>query len=619
MGCGYSCLDGDDSVLLDYPAGKRIKHGPGCFTFCCATPTKLKKITLTDTQFIKVEHMDLGPNDDQDIIEVIEGPCLYEQDDPYAKVSKVYNKVNLKNNEYIVVTNEKTGDKKSIHGPKLFTPGPYDEFDKKKSKPNLSDTQYIIITFTETGKKKVLKGPSLYDVGPYEECSNVMDMIVLNDTDYVYIVHTDTGRIDIVEGPGKVTPGPYDNVSEIHKKIVLQHDEYTKIVDSNTGIIRVEKGPATVVLKQYENKIDDINKAIEVNEHTAIYILDTGSGEYDLIQMDKGGKPFMFFPSPFEQIIEKREKIRLEEKQAMVIVDRDGQYIIMRGDTDNRSFFLPPYCNILEQEWSDDLQKNHDKIRKVSRFDLRPQYMDFEFLIRTKDNVEIFLDLNFYWQIIDIHKMINTTEDAPEDICKHAQSQILQSISLVDMKEFMESFNAIVQDAVSKDDDFYSSRGVKLLRIEITGRRCKDDETERNFQDIIKEKTDRIKNLEKEEGRNEVKKEKLKGEVDQEKIQGEIISVKRGYMRNEAAADGEAEADHIANFLCNLPDDITYEQKLQIYYDKQNTERLKLLSTSGTSLYVTPEDVDLKIMNMNYQKDDNYKKGDDVIIPIDNK
>ena len=617
MGSCWSCLDGDESVLLDYPAGKKIKHGPGCIPFCCATPRKIRKLTLTDTNYLRVEHMDQGDNDDQEIIEIVEGPMLYEQNDPYAKVSRVQHKVNLKKDEYVVVIDEKTGDKKSIYGPTLYTPGPYEQVNDIQKKPKISDTQFIVITDDESGKKYVLKGPKLYKPGPYEKCSKVLDMIVLNDTDYVYVTHTDTGKIDIVEGPTKLTPGPYDKVSQLNKKIVLKHDQYVKIVDENTGVIRIVKGPATVVLKQYEKTLNNSKqKAIEVNEHTAVYILDTQTGEYDLAQIGDDKKPFMFFPSPTEDIIEKRDKIRLEEKQAMVIVDRDGRYTIMRGDSDNRAFFVPPYCHTLEQDWSDDLEKNHKKIKKVSRFDLRPQYMDFEFLIRTKDNVEIFLDLNFYWQILDVHKMIMTTEDAPEDICKHAQSQILQAISLVDMKEFMESFNAIIQQAVSKDDDFFSKRGVTLLRVEITGRRCADDDTEKNFQEIIKEKTDRIKNLEKEEGKNEVKKVALKGEVEQETIQGDIISVKRGYMRNEAAADGESEADRIANFLKNLPENLTEEQKLEIYFDQQNTERLRLLSQSGSHLYVTPKDVDLRIMNMNYHNEGENKP---VVIPIDDK
>ena len=44
--------------------------------------------------------------------------------------------------------------------------------------------------------------------------------------------------------------------------------------------------------------------------------------------------------------------------------------------------------------------------------------MDFEFLVRTADNVEIILDVSIFWQIIDLYKLVLITEDPPQDICK---------------------------------------------------------------------------------------------------------------------------------------------------------------------------------------------------------
>lgn len=44
--------------------------------------------------------------------------------------------------------------------------------------------------------------------------------------------------------------------------------------------------------------------------------------------------------------------------------------------------------------------------------------MDYEFLVRTADNVEIILDVSIFWQIIDLYKLVLVTQDPPEDICK---------------------------------------------------------------------------------------------------------------------------------------------------------------------------------------------------------
>ena len=44
--------------------------------------------------------------------------------------------------------------------------------------------------------------------------------------------------------------------------------------------------------------------------------------------------------------------------------------------------------------------------------------MDYEFLVRTKDNVEILLDVSIFWQITNLYKLVLATQDPPEDICK---------------------------------------------------------------------------------------------------------------------------------------------------------------------------------------------------------
>jgi regulator of protease activity HflC (stomatin/prohibitin superfamily) len=47
--------------------------------------------------------------------------------------------------------------------------------------------------------------------------------------------------------------------------------------------------------------------------------------------------------------------------------------------------------------------------------------MDYEFLVRTADNVEIILDVSIFWQITDLYKLVLVTQDPPEDICKFYQ------------------------------------------------------------------------------------------------------------------------------------------------------------------------------------------------------
>ena len=615
MGSGFSCLDRNQYLHLDYPAGKAIKQGPGVKWYCCASANKHDKLTLTETEYVVIKHLDAGEgggddDDNKDVYEIVQGPCLLEVTDAYAEVGKKKKKVNLTKDQYVLVTDSKTGEKRVEKGPILFTPGAYEVVSDIKDKIQLSDTQYIIVSDLETGKKVTKIGPLLYTPGPYKKISSVKDMIVLNNTDYVYVTHTEQGKIAILEGPQTFAPKPYDKISKVMQKIVLKKDQYIKIVDNDTGVVRVEKGPATIILKAYEKKVSDIKKAYEINEHSAVYVFNHDDGSYELVQM--ADKPFMFFPSPTQDVIENRERIRLEQHEVMVIVDKDGHYTFMSGTEGNGSFFIPPYCHALEQEWSTDLQKSHEETTIIKRFDLRPSYMDFEFLIRTRDNVEITIDLNFYWQITDIKKMVSITSDAPQDICKHAMSQILSESSRKDMKDFMESFNEIIQGAISKDDVFYTDRGVVIHKVEITERKCKDESTEKIFHDIIKEKTNRIKNLEKQEGENEVRLRELEGEIEAEKLKGKKLQVTKSFTREEATNDGQADGDRIKNFVETLPDNLSIEDRMRVYYDLQNTERVKCMTNMKGTIYLTPQDMDMKIINHNFNKEGNF-------LPIDNE
>ena len=614
MGNCVSCLDADEYVLLDFPAGREIRHGPGITAYCFANGKKFKNLRINNDQYIEVKHL-VPDQVTGNLIEIISGPALHKINDPYATISELKAKIRLTIDEYIIVK-DINGVMMTIEGPTLYTPRANDQWSPIQKKIKLNATQYVVLTSEIDGKRTVLIGPLLYSPKPLEHASVIMDMIVLNNTDYIYVTHTDTGKIDIAEGPMKFTPGPYDGISDINQKIILKNNEYIKIVDNNTGIIRVVTGPATIVLKPFEHALGDITKAHEINDLEAVYIFDTTTGAYELITQHG-----MFVPTGVQNFIEVRKKIRLELNEAMVIIDKTGKYIIIRGNDNTSAFFLPPYCNILEQNWTNNPEKfNGISLPKISRFDTRPQYMDFEFLIRTKDNVEIFLKLNFYWQIIDVHKMITNTHNCPYDICIHAQSEILSSISRVDMDKFMESFNEVVHNAISDDNSFYDVRGVKLIRVEITGRRCKDTDTEKNFQEIIKKKTDRIKNLEQQHGSNEVRLAEIQGQIEQERLTGELVSVKNGYIRRESSQMGESQGARVSNFLDHLPRELSIDQKMLIYLDTQNTERVKdVTHTPGLKLYVTPKDLDIKMINVNYPEsnDKNDKKKHNIPLLLD--
>ena len=183
----------------------------------------------------------------------------------------------------------------------------------------------------------------------------------------------------------------------------------------------------------------------------------------------------------------------------------------------------------------------------------------------------------------------------------HTRSEILSQVSVYNMKEFMELPNTQLIGSVNSEDNdsFFESRGVNVIRVEILQKRCKDSEIQKVFKQIIDEKTNRIKKVEKQEADNEIKLCDLHGQIDAEKLQGTLLKIKKENERQENQADGVAEGSRIQNFITNLGEEIPLEKRLQIYLDVQNTKRLDILSKSNTTLYLTPKEVDTKVVNIN--------------------
>ncbi|CAF2150150.1 unnamed protein product [Rotaria magnacalcarata] len=584
FGCCIA-IDHDESIVLNKPTGKEIRNGPGWFCFPNWWEARVvKSIALQNNQFIIVKHV-IDPNDT--------GKSHSQHDMPLKKRITTTEKDDLLNDSEMKLI-------EIIRGPQIYKRrNPYDQISEVKSMLNLSSTQYVIVTDKGTGVKRVECGPQLFCPRPYDEIGEIQNMYNLSSTQYLIVTDQSTGERSTVSGPKLFLPKAYDQISPIYSYVVLNHTQYCRIIESRTGVMRIEKGPKTFALGPYEAlmRIDnhDIFDIINIDTENAVLVKNLDTGLDELITT-----PQKFIPSFTQKFMEIRNLIKLAPYENMILIDKDGQHILKNGMKD-KSFFIYPYQQIYMQQWSNDLKKDHRSTVQVDRFDTRNQYMDYEFLVRTADNVEIILDVSIFWQITDLYKLVLVTQDPPEDICNHTRSEILSQVSKYNMKEFMELPNSKLISSVNSDnnDSFYESRGVNVIRVEVLQKRCKDPEIQKIFKQIIDEKTNRIKNIEKQEAENEIKLRDLNGQIEAEKLVGTLLKIKKENERQENQADGIAEGSRIQNFIANLGDDMPLEKKLQIYFDVQNTKRLDLLSQSKTTLYLTPKDVDTKVINLN--------------------
>merc|ERR1712196_245724 len=215
--------------------------------------------------------------------------------------------------------------------------------------------------------------------------------------------------------------------------------------------------------------------------------------------------------------------------------------------------------------------------KKMTVFDSRPWYMNYEFVVRTHDNVELLLSISFFWSLENIAFMIRNTDDAPGDICHHARSEIIQAVSKVTLKHFMEHVNFIAhQTILESNDPFYEERGSKIHSVEVRSFECLD---------------------------------KMKGRIEEEKIKGQLIDVKNEHQRKEALIDGEAEAERVAAFIKGLKNVCSQEQAILIFNELRKAEVMTELANSDAHLYFTPAECNLRLGMSTVQDERNGNRG----------
>jgi regulator of protease activity HflC (stomatin/prohibitin superfamily) len=494
-------------------------------------------------------------------------------------------------NEYLHVRDRVTGQLRMETGPKLFFVGPNDEIITKQTALPLKRNQYVKIIDKNTGIIRVERGEKSVILAPTEEMlTEPLDGLNVDEREAVMVRDIETGQLDLITTPQVFIPAPNQVIIGPRKAIPLKRNQYVKIIDNSTGAIRVERGEQSIFLRPTEELLHNPAEGINIDENTAVLVRDIETGQLDLITA-----PQVFIPEAKQMIEDVRVRIRLADHEVVVIKDRDGKYVIRSGTQNERTFFLDPYSELVSFAWSAGIHKDARTL-KITHIDLRPKFMWYEFDVRTQDNVELTIGITFFWQIVDVARMIMTTDDTPGDVCSHARSAIIQAVSQVTLERFLSSFNLIVLEAVLQPSDtFYFERGVKILSVEVRSVTCKDPATQRVLQEIIQETTNRLNRLQKQDGENEVRLRQIQGEIDSEALRGRLLETQRDHSRITALTEGEAEAERIRSFMEGIGDTLSADNKVALYQLLRKKDILAALAEGNAHLYFTPSDVDLSI------------------------
>lgn len=554
-----------------------------------------RALTITSTEYVLVQD-NLSGNQ-----HLVKGPCVWYPG-PHEEGSSG-SAISLNSTEYIIVEDQETGSRRLVKGPCNWFPKVNDCPSAKKNAIALQDDEYIKVKDTATGKQWIERGEQVLFLEPtWEAATGVKKAWALKAFEYVRLLNTTTGKTAVHRGEQTVFPGPHDELLDGKKMtaIDLKVHEYVKIVDQASSSIRVVRGPTVVFLQANERIVGDGKcSAVEIDDEHAVLVRDKSTGKLRLVTEKQ-----LFIPAEHEKIEEVRELIKLADHEAMILKDGNGDFHYYYGSEEKRgdkprSFFLPPYTEIVGLDWSRG-RKRDQKGLLIKRFDCRPQYMKFEFNCRTSDNVELVLEGTFFWEVVDLPKMVNITGDTSGDLCNHARSQFIRMVGQVTLQEFMNTLHDIAKKVFREDPDFYERRGVKVHSLEITGYQCADRSTSEILEQIIQETTNRMNRLSQQESENEVKLFKMKGQMQQEKHNEELLKIQQEHKHEEARVNGIAEAECVAAFMNELQGEVPdLEERIKTWETLRKSDALAAISNGDAQLYYTPNGVNLKVEGRN--------------------
>jgi len=470
----------------------------------------------------------------------------------------------------------------------------------KRQATSLGSLEYVVVKNQLTGKKRVERGPKLNLLTPFDkELSLPEKAISLKATEFVQLKDETTGNVRVVIGETVLVPGANEvNMDgrqdiSVQKAMDLKGYEWVRIEDKKTGAVRIERGEKLVFLGPYEVFVGGAQRAIEIDEETAVLVRNNRSGQQVLMTEKQ-----IYVPAAdgSEEIIEIRQLQKLADYEACIVRGKDGAHTFYFGKNDEeRSFFLSPYSDLLKHHWSRGRRRTCRDLT-LTTLDLRPMYMSFEFNCRTGDNVELVLEGSFFWEIVDLRAMIKFTSDTTGDVCNHARSKFIERVSKVTLREFMLDFNSIAEQVHKEDDSFYQQRGVLIHSLEVTGYRCAEKTTALILEQIIQETTNRMNRLQQQESENEVQLFSIKGEIEEEKAKQHLLQVQELNSSAESRMHGLAEAERVNSFLAALEGKVPdIETRVALWNVLRKEDALKAVSAGGAQLWYTPNDVNLSI------------------------
>lgn len=527
------------------------------------------------------------------------GPINFKYYPPWHKV-KVYPQVELKINQYAVVENSLEPDKsKIILGPTLYVlQSPYESVSKPLQCDVLDQNDYIIVT-TREGVKRTVKGPTVFKPVFGETWEPKKDAVMVNINKYLIVKDNASSQAPVthIPGPIKYYPNPYD-------------------------------------------VIEGIKDMIEITNTKAVWIFSPEDGQAHMIDF-----PQMYMPKVGEYIIKTIDKTILQEHEFCIVISPDGKNMLKSGNkTDEKAFFLPPYHKFMDFKLGDN--------NIVNVLSILPQYLSNSFTIRTSDNVIIKLDLRVSYRVIETVSFSIKPINFFDHIRYWTQNELLDHYAKVDFKTFVKTYTSVAQEAIQNSHNFFNEYGICIIDIQIINYKCEDPKTQSLLdtdiityitkQNELKAKQTDIEIMKKE---NEIIKEKkdlefltaekdneimlkkkdlemntrikeLESQIEEEKKRVELFEIKKANAVKEGEFEGKAQGASIAAFYSVIPDNVSVEDKKQMWMTLRELEKAQMLYSKVSTIEMFPPGSDIKHYNFNVSKELENKMDNPMVLPL---
>merc|ERR1712216_996430 len=261
---------------------------------------------------------------------------------------------------------EELTETRTINGPKIAIIPVVHKASWKRKAISLGPMEYQILCNQLNGEKRVEAGPQLLFPGPYDECEGTKRLAIsLKATQFVRLLDQQTGQVRVEKGEqGRIVPGPYETFLDdvgVRAAISLKVFEYVRIENKKTGTMRVERGEQLVFLDGHEEVVGKVEKAVEIDEETAVLVRNKRDGQQVLVTQKQVFVPESDTSDNVELVLEGTFFWEVIDLQAMFRCTCDTT-----GDVCNhaRSKFIERVSKITLQEFMRDFNKIAESVHK---------------------------------------------------------------------------------------------------------------------------------------------------------------------------------------------------------------------------------------------------------------